>query len=216
MIKFRYLSANYYPYESTFRSLKICPFHMTRKMTVSSIVNRGRKIPCRHIEKAVISSFRRESHPSFRNDSFAYDESKINLNVISKWQIIYHFEMRSHSLIPIRWGRDRSRQRDRKKYREPETAPNFVRKICPSGRSAELWCICKSSSIFLLLQIFSSEGVVFFRKNAYIINRIFICEGVIQRERKPWYIRRFVLPSGAFATGCTYLRIGAFLFAPNN
>jgi len=25
-----------------------------------------------------------------------------------------------------------------------------------------------------------------------------------------------VLPSGAFATGCTYLRIGAFLFAPNN
>ena len=73
----------------------------------------------------------------------------------------------------------------------------------------------KNGDIFVNLHLFSpfenflSEGVVFFRKNAYIINRIFICEGVIQRERKPWYIRRFVLPSGAFATGCTYLRIGA-------
>ena len=124
--------------------------------------------------------------------------------------------MRSHNLIPIRWGQGRSRQRDKERYREPGTAPNFVRKICPLGRWQWLWCIYKSSSFFSFWKNFSSEGVVFFRKNAYIINRIFICEGVIQRERKPWYIRRFVLPSGAFATGCTYLRIGAFLFAPNN
>lgn len=64
---------------------------MTRKMTVSSIVNRGRKIPCRiskgqsylHFEAKAIRHFE-ETEPSFRNDSFAYDESKINLNVISK------------------------------------------------------------------------------------------------------------------------------------
>ena len=43
---------------------------------------------------------------------------------------------------------------------------------------------------FSPFEIFLSEGVVFFRKNAYIINRIFICEGVIQRERKPLYIRK--------------------------
>ena len=163
-------------------------------MTVSSIVNRGRKIPCRlskgqsypHFEEKAIRHFE-EIGASFRNDSFACDESKINLNVISKWQIIYHFEMRSHSLIPIRWGRGLSRQRDKGRCREPGTAPNFVRRKCQAGRSSEWWYVCKLSSFLLLLKNFSSEGVVFFRKNAYIINRIFICEGVIQRERKPWY-----------------------------
>ena len=57
MIRFRYLSANYCRYEKPNRSLKICPFYMTRKMTVLSIVNRGREIPCR------ISN--RQSYPHF-------------------------------------------------------------------------------------------------------------------------------------------------------
>ena len=57
MIRFRYLSANYCPYEIPFRLLKFFPFHMIRKMTVLSIVNRGRKIPCRHIEQTVMLHF---------------------------------------------------------------------------------------------------------------------------------------------------------------
>ena len=162
-------------------------------MTVLSIVNRGRKIPCRisnrqscFILKRTSSVISKRQTASFRNDSFAFDSSIINLNVLSKWQIIYHFEMRSHNLIPIRWVPARSRQRDRERCREPETAPNFVRKICPAGQLSEWWCICKLS-FFTPFENFSSEGVVFFFENSYIINRIFICEGGIQRETKPWY-----------------------------
>ena len=78
MIRFRYLSANYCRYEMPFRSLKFFPFHMTRKMTVLSIVNRGRKIPCRHIEQTVISSFRSESHPSFQRDRRHHFETTVS------------------------------------------------------------------------------------------------------------------------------------------
>ena len=130
---------------------------MTRKITVLSIVNRGGKIPCHisnrqsyFISKGTSSVISKRQTASFRNDGFAFDLSIINLNVLSKWQIIYHFEMRSHNLIPIRWVPNRSRQQDREKCREPGTAPNFVRKLCPAGRSWELWCICKSSSFLLL------------------------------------------------------------------
>ena len=87
MIRFRYISANYYPYEMPYHSLNIYPFHMTRKMTVSSIVNRGRKIPCHHIEKAVISSFRSESHPSFRRDRGHHFETTVSplINQLLIW-----------------------------------------------------------------------------------------------------------------------------------
>ena len=91
MIRFRYLSANYCPYEMLFRSLKFFPFHMTRKMTVLSIVNRGRKIPCRisnrqscFISKGTSSVISKRQTASFRNDSFATHKSIINLNVLSK------------------------------------------------------------------------------------------------------------------------------------
>ena len=171
MIRFRYLSANYYPYEMPYHSLNIYPFHMTRKMTVSSIVNRGRKIPCRisnrqscFISKWKPSVISKRQTASFRNDSFAFDSSIINLNVISKWQIIYHFEMRSHSLIPIRWAPARSRQRDRERCREPGTAPNFVRRKCPAGQLSEWWYICKLSLFLLLLKIFRQRGLSFSSK----------------------------------------------------
>ena len=142
MIRFRYLSANHCHYETPFRSLKICPFHMTRKMTVLSIVNRGRKIPCRisnrqscFISKWKPSVISKRQTASFRNDSFATHKSIINLNVLSKWQIIYHFEMRSHSLIPIRWAPDQNRQRDGERCQVLERWQNFVRRKYPAGWS---------------------------------------------------------------------------------
>ena len=168
MIRFRYLSANYCRYEMPFRSLKFFPFHMTRKMTVRSIVNRGRKIPCRisnrqscFISKRTSSVISKRQTVSFRNDSFAFDSSIINLNVLSKWQIIYHFEMQSHSLIPIRWAPDQNRQRDRERYLVQAKWQNFVRRKYPAGRSAEWWYICKLSSLLLLLKIFRQRGLSF-------------------------------------------------------
>ena len=151
-----------------FRSLKICPFYRTRKMTVLSIVNRGRKIPCRisnrqscFISKWKPSVISKRQTASFRNDSFAFDSSIINLNVLSKWQIIYHFKMQSHSLIPIRWAPDRSRQQDRERYREPGTAQNFVRRKCPAERSEKWWYIYILSLFFSFWKFFISGGCLF-------------------------------------------------------
>lgn len=93
MLEFREFFAKNCLYESTYHLLKICPFRITRKMTVLSIVNRGRKILCPIIskrlsylrfEETIIPSFQKDRAASFRNDSFAYDYSKINLRVISK------------------------------------------------------------------------------------------------------------------------------------
>ena len=175
MIRFRYLSANYCPYEIPFRLLKICPFLYDKKNDCP--------FDSKQREKNPLSSYRSDSHifiskrassviskrqtASFRNDSFAFDSSIINLNVLSKWQIIYHFEMRSHNLIPIRWVPDRSRQQDRERYRGPGTAPNFVRKICPAGQLSEWWYICKLSLFFSFWKFFVRGGCLFPRKLIY-------------------------------------------------
>ena len=168
MIRFRYFSANYCRYEIPFRFLKFFPFHMTRKMTVLSIVSRGRKIPCRisnrqscFISKRTSSVISKRQTALFRNDSFAFDSSIINLNVLSKWQIIYHFEMRSHNLIPIRWVPERNRQRDGERCQVLERWQNFVRKKCPAGQLSEWWYICKLSLFLLLLKIFRQRGLSF-------------------------------------------------------
>ena len=188
-------------------------------MTVSSIVNRGRKIPCRHIEKAVISLFRRENHPSFQRDRSHHFETIVS-SLINQLLIWMSFQNDRSSIISKRglivWS----------PYDEGETeAGSGIEKGIGSQRLSPISSAenaqqddQQNCDVFVNLHrffsfwIFLSEGVVFFRKNAYIINRIFICEGVIQRERKPWYIRTVCSSLRRFRHGMHLSSDRCFLF----